>query len=668
MSNFGRALRMALRYRLSVAASIVCALIVGLLWSANIGAIYPLLQVAFQAESLQAGVRAKRVDAEQRSEDLQKEIAGYERQLTDVPAHEGQALRAKLAMARSSLDAEQKAAARYRWLEPYIARYLPEDPFRTLVLVLAIILAGTIVKSVFVVVHAMLVARVTELGTFHLRKLFYRRTLRLDLATFTSEGTSDLLSRFTNDMRAVNEGVSIVLGRLVREPIKMLACLIGAGLICWRLLLLTLIVAPPAAWAIRRLAKRLKRANRKAMEEMSQLYSVLDESLRGVKVVKAFTTERHERKRIHHQSKKYFHKALRIAGYDSLTHPLTEMMGMLMISLALLSGAALVLRGETHVLGVRLTARPLDLFSLLAFYAMLVGATDPARRLSDFFTRLQAAAAASDRIFALLDREPRIRDPQAPRPLHRHCRDIVFERVSFAYQPGRPVLNDIDLRIRFGETIAVVGPSGCGKSTLANLILRFADPDSGSILLDGIPLPEVRLRDLRRQIGLVTQEPVLFDDTVLNNIRYGSPHATQEQIIEAARQAHAHRFIETELGDGYQTLVGPMGAQLSGGQRQRIALARAILRDPALLILDEATSQIDLESEQLIQRALEQFVRGRTAVIITHRLGALALADRIVVMQDGRIVDVGEHALLANRCELYRRLYQIHSDDLRESA
>jgi ABC-type multidrug transport system fused ATPase/permease subunit len=230
------------------------------------------------------------------------------------------------------------------------------------------------------------------------------------------------------------------------------------------------------------------------------------------------------------------------------------------------------------------------------------------------------------------------------------------------------VLREISLRIGFGETVAIVGPNGCGKSTLANLIPRFADPDQGTIRLDGVPLPDIRLQELRGQIGLVTQEAVLFDDTVFDNIRYGSPRATQEQVVEAARQAHAHRFVEAELRDGYDTLVGPMGAQLSGGQRQRIALARAILRDPAILILDEATSQIDLESEQLIQRVLERFKRGRTTIMITHRLGVLALADRIVVMRDGRIADVGSHGELLARCEVYRRLHEIQFEDLRESA
>ena len=341
---------------------------------------------------------------------------------------------------------------------------------------------------------------------------------------------------------------------------------------------------------------------------------------------------------------------------------------MLIIFLAMLAGASLVLGGHTDLLGIPLSSRPLNLESLVLFFGLLTGAADPARKLSDVFTQLQAGAAAADRIYSLLDREPSVRDPEHPQILPRHSKEIVFEGVHFAYQPKYPVLRNINLRIRFGETLAVVGPSGCGKSTLANLIPRFADPTQGEIRLDEIAITDVRVRDLRRQIGLVTQDPLLFDDTVFNNIRYGSPRATAEEVIDAAKQAHAHRFIESELPHGYDTIVGPMGSQLSGGQRQRISLARAILRNPSILILDEATSQVDLESEKLIQKVLEKFVRGRTVVIITHRLSALVLADRIAIMQDGRILDIGTHNELIARCDLYRRLYEIQFDDLKQSA
>jgi ATP-binding cassette subfamily B protein/subfamily B ATP-binding cassette protein MsbA len=312
-----------------------------------------------------------------------------------------------------------------------------------------------------------------------------------------------------------------------------------------------------------------------------------------------------------------------------------------------------------------MSPRPLTIGQLLVFYAMLAGVSDPARKIGDVWGHLQRAYVAADRVYEVLDREPSIVDPKRPAPLARHRRELTFENVSFAYGSGAQVLDGVNVKIPFGETLAIVGPNGCGKSTLANLVPRFYDPTEGCVKLDGLDLRAVRRRELRSQIGLVTQETSLFDETVLANIRYGRPSATREEVIAAARQAHAHRFITEQLEQGYETRVGPAGNRLSGGQRQRIALARAILRDPAVLILDEATSQVDLESEQLIQKVLAEFIRNRTTIIITHRMSVLALANRVLVMDRGRVLDVGPHEDLMARCDFYRRLYRM---DFRESA
>jgi ATP-binding cassette subfamily B protein/subfamily B ATP-binding cassette protein MsbA len=387
---------------------------------------------------------------------------------------------------------------------------------------------------------------------------------------------------------------------------------------------------------------------------------LLEETFQRIKVVQAFTMERAERRRFHQRSKQYFLKSMRIALYDSLTRPLTEITGMATILVALLCGAYLVLRHKTDLWGIPVCERPLSLSSLLLFYGFLTGVSDPARKLSEVFSRLQRAAAASERVYAMLDRQSQIRDPAQPKLLPRHHRELELQGVSFHYKPGTPVLKSVNLRVPFGETVALVGPNGCGKTTLANLVPRFFDPIEGTVLLDGLDVRDVRLRDLRRQVGLVPQHTLLFDDTVLNNIRYGCPDATREQVIAAAKKAHADEFIKHQLSHGYETMVGAQGNQLSGGQRQRIALARAILRDPAILILDEATSQIDVESEQLIHKVLEEFTRDRTAIIITHRLSTLALADRIVVMDAGKIVDAGKYDELVKRCSLFSRLYDLH--------
>jgi len=668
MKNFGRVLLLALGHRWTFVASILCAVGVGILWGANIGTVLPFAKIVFSGQSLDIWIDSEIEDAREDLRNERAEIERLTRQLPGASPDEERTIRSSIRSAKYRAKAAEKAGDCYLWGKQHVAPRLPKDPFQTLVLLIGFLLVGTALKSLFVIAHSILVTRLAQLGTYELRNLFFRRTLRLDIATFGNEGVTDLMARFTHDSQNVAAGLKALLGKMVREPLKMIVCLVGAALISWRLLLLSLVVAPLAAILIRWLAGTLKRANRRAMEEMARLYTTLEEAFRGIKIVKSFTMERRERNRFHLNSKQYYTKAMRIARYDALAHPLIEVFGMLIIALALLAGGWLVLKGETHLFGIRMSARPLDLGWLVLFYSCLLGASDPARKLSDVLTQIQRAAAASDRIYAMLDREPEVRDPERPRPLARHCKHLVFEGVEFSYMPGRPVLHDVHLKIDFGETIAIVGPSGCGKSTLANLIPRFADPDAGTIRLDGVPLGDVRLRDLRSQIGLVTQEPVLFDDTVFNNIRYGSPHATAEQVVRAAKQAHAHRFIEQELAHGYDSSVGPMGGQLSGGQRQRIALARAILRDPAILVLDEATSQIDLESEQLIQKVLERFVRGRTAVIITHRLGTISLASRIVVMREGRIIDVGTHDELTARCQFYRRLYEIQFDGLRETA
>jgi ATP-binding cassette, subfamily B, bacterial MsbA len=667
MGNFARTVRVALRYRWTVASSFACALVVAALWGANIGMLLPLVEVVTNNQSLgqriDEAIEYDRTSIAKHAEEQRQ----LQLKLEGLPAHDDSAavLRREMAVVASRQQADQDDLARFGRLKPWVDAYLPTNPFRTLLLMVALLLVATIIKDTFLTTNSFLVNRLGNLATFDVRKQFYRRTLRMDLATFNESGTSDLLSRFTYDVDNLAGGIQTLFGRALLEPLKMAACLVLAALICWQLLLLSLVVVPLAGLLIVFLSRTLKRANRRALEEMSSLYAILAETFSAIKIVKAFTMERHERKRFHVTSKKCYRKAMRIALFDGMINPVTEVMGISTICLATLFGAYLVMNRETHLLGIRMCNRPLTLSELMAFYGMLAGVSDPARRLTEVFNRLQRAAAAADRVYQLLDRRPSVCNVSRPLALPRHHRDLVFDRVSFRYSSEQVVLEDIDLRIPFGETIAIVGPNGCGKSTLVNLIPRFFDPNSGTVRLDGIALPQVRLRDLRSQIGLVTQETLLFDDTVMNNIRYGCPRATREQVVEAAKQAHAHKFIEQKLEHGYQTIVGQAGGRLSGGQRQRIALARAILRDPAVLILDEATSQIDLESEQLIHKVLEQFTRNRTTLIVTHRLATLALADRIVVMNFGRIADLGTHEQLLNRCDLYQRLHQIQ---FRETA
>ncbi len=656
MKNFLRVLRVALRHRWSFLGALCCALGVGLFWGANIGTIYPLAELALSErtprERWEGYLQQLEADVAQARAHLAAESAGSS--LPDLqPGSKHEQRLPEL------LSQKERFLLWLRKVDPWVRALLPEDRFRMLMVLTMLLLVGTTVKCLLLVAQGVLSARFAQLTAFELRQRLFSHVLRLDLATFHREGLNQIMARATHDLAAVTNGLECLSGKLAREPLKMIACLVGAALISWRLLLLTLLLTPIAGWSIRWLGRTLKRAHARAMANVAELYGAWEAALRGIAVVKAFTMEKQEEKRFHQTSKHYFRHAMRIARYDALLHPVIEILGITTILLGILAGGAIVLGGQSHVFGIRITDRPLELPALLLFFGFLAGAADPVRKLSDVFSLLQRAAAASDRVFEILDRPIEVRDPPSPRHLPRHSQNICFDNVYFAYSPGQPVLKGINLQIGFGERLAIVGPSGCGKTTLVHLIPRFMDPVAGRLLIDGIDVRFVRLRDLRSQIGLVTQEPVLFDDTVFNNIRYGTPWATASQVEEAARRAHAHDFIVHDLPCGYETRIGPLGCRLSGGQRQRIALARAILRDPAILILDEATSQLDVESERLIHQVLQDFTKERTTLIITHRLSTLSLADRIVVMESGQIVDAGTHGELMVRCPAYRGMWEI---------
>lgn len=610
---------------------------VGILWGGNIGAItYPIVEVCLKKGTFSSWLDANIESSRNRIEEL-----------AAVPQPD---LRA-IADAKLWLD-------RYCWARPLAEKYTPSDPFWTVILIMVIALVGTVLKIFFLVAHGILSATIAQRGAFEIREEFFRKVLDYEVNHFSREGIADTMSRFTNDMNILTGGLGIIYGKIVREPLKMIACLAGAAYISWQLLLLTLLIVPLAAVSIRWLARSIKRVVRRGMEEMSVMYGRLEETFRSIRVVKAFTREGFERAKFRKTNRAYCRKAIKIAKYESLTNPLTELFGILMVCVALVAGAYLVMGERTTLLGIPMSSTPLTIAALTVFFVLLAGAADPARKLSDIFTAFQSAAAAADRIYALIDRDVSIGDSEQPKRLPEHKQSIRFDDVRFEYNPSKPVLKGVSLEIKFGECIAILGPSGCGKSTLLNLIPRFADPTGGRVLIDDLPITEVRIRDIRQQIGLVTQEPVLFNDTVLNNILYGSRSATPERAVEAAKKAFAHDFIINELADGYETIVGPGGGQLSGGQRQRIALARAILREPTIFLLDEATSQIDLNSEKMIHEALETFKQGRTTVMVTHRLSALNLADRIVVMLDGDIAAVGRHEELLESCDFYAKLYQ----------
>jgi ATP-binding cassette subfamily B protein/subfamily B ATP-binding cassette protein MsbA len=632
---------------------------VAFFWGANVTAVYPFVEAVFRGDSMHDWVDHQIGETGKKIRELKAELARLHATHETAPAAERPNIAFQISYCNSRLAAEQQALDAVRWVEPYIRRYLPDDAFRTLIYVVSFIMISTLLKGMFLTAQTVLVARLSNQTAMRLRKQCYTHTLAMDMSSFEEGRTGDLMSRFTGDIQAIGAGIRALYGNSLLEPLKMFACLAGAACISWRLLLFSLLVTPLPFVLMYRLARSIKRANRRVLEETALFYNRLAQTFTAIQVVKAFATERWERGRLRIELLRLHRKSMRVAGLDSLTRVNTEILGVGVICLAILAGGYLVLNQETHLLGLRLTDRPLSFGALMVFYGFLIGTSDPARKLSSVISSLQAGSAAADRVYALLDRRPTIVDPPRPQRLAAANRDIEFRGAHFHYRPEEPVLRGIDLRIPYGQTLAIVGPNGCGKSTLAKLILRFYDPRQGSVLLGGVDLRRLRLRELRGQIGTVTQHTWLFDDTVMNNIRYGRPHATTAEVVAAAKRAHAHQFIEERLQHGYDTQIGEAGSRLSGGQRQRIALARAILCDPAILILDEATSQVDMESEHLTHQTLQQFKVGRTIILITHRLTTLGLADRILVMDKGRVCDVGTHDELVARCELYQRLYHV---------
>ena len=601
--------------------------------------------------------------AEARLDELKRFTAQYKKDPTAV----------SFDLRRSALNRQHAEASlwigRYRWAQPWIDRYLPQEGFQTLLLLIVLVMSGVALKGLFMFLQEVLVADVMQLTLFSVRNHFFRRTLALDLSSFGEQGTAELVSRFTNDMDSFGQGLNTLLGKVIREPLRTMSCLSMAMWLNWRLTMLALVLVPVSALTANRAGKIMKRAVRKSLESMSTIYKILQECFQGITVVKAYTTERRERRRFFLETKSRYKKSVRVAKIDALSDPVLEMLALSTVSIALLAGSYLVLKRtiflDLGIIRLQLASQRMAIEDVLYLYAMLAGISDPVRKLANVHSRIQRASAAADRICALMDRQPEVADkPHAPR-LPRHRAQVEFDEVGFSYNGREAVLHSLSLHVRHGETIALVGPNGCGKSTLMNLLPRFWDVHSGSIRVDGHDVRDIRLRSLRTQIGMVIQETILFEDTIANNIAYGHRHAGREAIAAAARRAYAHQFI-SNLPQGYDTIIGERGLGLSGGQRQRIALARAMLRDPAILILDEATSAVDIQDEALIRKAIEEFARNRTTFLITHSLGALQFADRIVLMNAGRIEAVGTDSELRRTSPLYRRLHEIQFQ--RESA
>ena len=654
LGSYWRVLPQLWPYRRALILSAFCALGISFCWAANLSATAPIVKLLFEGKNLHQYL-------DEKIEVAQQTIATHQEKLEDLNEQDTER-RAR------ALRKESEASYELWMLEGIrgtVMLWVPDKAFPTLVLVLCGVLIGTLLKGIFVYWEDTLVGQAINLVIVDIRKACFRHTLSLDYQTIAMQGTSQLMSKLVNDVEVLGLGLQALLVRLIREPLKAGGCILFSFCINWRLTLLAMIVLPVMGFVFHRFGQSLKRASHGTLEGMSAISKCLNESFDSIKAIIAFGSGRRHRRQFHYANKLYNKKSNKVLRVASLTRQLTELMGVTAVMMAVFPGAYLVLNQTDKFLGIKLSNGPMDSAQLAVLYALLAGTLDSIRKMSAMNRELRRGSAACDRIVQILDAQSRVPESAHPVLLPRHSSEICFKDITFNYHQVAtehglrpPALENVNLTVKVGEVVAVIGENGSGKSTLINLLPRFYDPEHGSVRIDGIDIRDVTSRDLRSQIGLVTQETLLFDDTILHNIRYGKPDATREEIEDAARRAHVLPFV-SQLPDGFDTQIGEKGMKLSGGQRQRIALARAIIRDPAILILDEATSAIDSQSEQIIHQVLKTFVQGRTVFIITHVINDtfLDLVTRIVVMENGKVGAAGTHQELLATNATYQRLY-----------
>lgn len=516
------------------------------------------------------------------------------------------------------------------------------DKVGTLKFILIALIVAVILANTFRYIGEVFIAKGVLLAMMDLRSRLYERSLLLPLAYYSGRPTADIVGRFVQDMQEVQRGMLSLFAKFIREPLRAALILSLALVLDWRLTLTIIIAAPIALGIFWRIGRRVKNANRKLLVAYGAMIDALTGSLQNLRVVKAYTAEAHERRKLKDVDFRIFRQQLKLAKLQALGGPLME-------SLAAL-GASLV----TLWLASQVVNHHLEMSKFVTLGVTISMLFDPMRKLTDVYVRLIRASAGAERVFQVLDAD--IETSNATKVIDEVREGVTFDGVSFTY-PGaeQASLSDVALTIRAGETVALVGPNGSGKTTLASLLPRLFDPTAGRILIDGVNLMDADLSSLRRAIALVSQDAIIFAGTPIENIAYGAGTPDRARVIESARRAHADEFIEALPGD-YDGNFGERGTTLSGGQRQRIAIARAIYRDAPILIFDEATSQIDSESEKKIQDVLREFAQDRTTIMIAHRLSTIQFADRIVVLEGGRLVDSGTHQELYDRCGLYQTL------------
>jgi ABC-type multidrug transport system fused ATPase/permease subunit len=537
-----------------------------------------------------------------------------------------------------------------------IVSHLPADKFYALCWVVGFFVFLCIFGSVLRYYQQFLGMTIANRVVMDLRRRTYDRVVQLPTSYFAQKGTNDILSRLTQDTNTLTEGVSMAMGKAIQEPVKAAGAFILAMVIDWRLCLLIILSMPILGIIIRKFSKRMRKASRRALENWSSMLAVINETLVGARVVKAYSAEGYERRRFARVNRALLKEQIRLNHYASLSRPTIEFLSVSLSAIPMLIASRLVIQGSV------------TLESFVTLLACFAAMFEPLRKLSDVNGKVQQSNAAATRVFEIADMAPEPNHDYKLPKLPRHGKSIEFKDVSFKY-PGHEemVLKNVSFTIHFGANVAVVGGNGSGKTTLLSLLPMLYQPTSGQIFIDGVDITKVSVRSLRKQIGLVTQDTILFADSVYSNIAYGTRHSTEAQVMDASRRAFADEFIRN-MPEGYKTLVGENGVRLSGGQKQRIAIARAILHDPAILILDEAMSQIDADSESKINDALREFTRGRTTLSIAHRFSTIIAADLIVCLDKGEFAGMGVHRDLLVTCAPYRKLYETQFRDLTENA
>jgi subfamily B ATP-binding cassette protein MsbA len=535
------------------------------------------------------------------------------------------------------------------WLKSYYLRWIARpEPLEALEVICVVIFVTFLLKNFFQFAEAYLVSYVEQGVIKKLRDDLYERILQKPLRFFDTFDTGNLISRITNDINALNVAVNRSFTKVIRDPLLILTFLLILFSIDWRLTLLAILVIPASGLVIHWIGLSLKRKSYRVQERIAEVTSSLQETLTGIRVVQAFSQEPREAERFRERTRRHFRATLRQMRMHRLSSPLSETLGAGIM-------VAVLYYGGRQVLGqAGLSAEDFVRF-LMVLFAML----QPLKSLAELNTNVQIALAAGTRVFEVID-HPLVL-PEDPHPVEKHTLEsrIAYEGVHFRYAAAADwALRDVSFEIGRGERVALVGSSGAGKTTIANLRPRFYDVDRGRIAIDGVDIRRLRLRDLRGLIGVVSQEVVLFNDSIASNIAYGQEGVSRARIEEAARLAHAHEFI-ARLPDGFESVVGEKGTRLSGGERQRISIARALLKNPPILIFDEATSSLDSEAERLIQGAVANLLRDRTVMMIAHRLSTVIDADRILVFDGGALIDSGTHAQLLDHSPRYRHFYEL---------